>query len=155
MVGGLLEERAVPQGDGLENDVDADLEEDRQVRSGVMTCSLVTTRLSPDSPVSGTDELEGEVVAALEPDHEVVRDMVADEPLAEDPHDRQVAVLAAGEHALPVHREGDVAVVVDRRGEPEVLDDVEDAAPERMLVRRRREVGQCGGVAICSTVTSL
>ena len=77
-----------------------------------------------------------------------------DLPLAEDPHDLDLALGAPHEELLVVDGEGHVPVGVDVRPEPEVDEHVQDPSAQRVLVRGRREVGERRGIGHGSTVTT-
>ena len=88
-----------------------------------------------------------EVVAGLQLGQQVLRDVVADLPLAEDTHDREVALQAAHEQLLALDLERHVTVGVDVGLETLVQEDVQDPSAQGVLAGRRREVGQGGGIA--------
>ena len=142
-------ERRVPHLHDLHDEVHADLEQRRDVglhRHDVLDADDEVVVGDADL---GEVELEAEVVAALQPQVQVVGDLLADQPLPEDPHHRPVAVQAAHEQLLRrlADHERHVAVTVDVGVEPEILEDVENPTPQWVLVRRRWEVRQAGGVA--------
>ena len=73
-----------------------------------------------------------------------------------DPENREIAIRAAHEELLRrlPHRDRDVAVVVNRGQGAEIVDDIEHAASERVLVGRRGKVGQGGRIRHATTVVS-
>ena len=98
--------------------------------------------------------VEVELVARLVQVQPVGEEVVLDLPLAEDPHDLDLALGAPHEELLVVDGERDVAVVVEVRLQAEVDEHVEDPAAQRVLVRRRGEVGQRRGIGHGSNLTT-
>jgi hypothetical protein len=62
--------------------------------------------------------------------------------------------VTADKELLVVDRDRHVTVAVDVRLDLEVLERIEDAAAQRVLVGGRGEVGQCGGIGHGSTVST-
>ena len=98
--------------------------------------------------------VEVELVAGLVQVQPVGEQVLLDLPLAEDPHDLDLALGAPHEELLVVDGEGDVAVGVEVGLEPEVDEHVEDPAAQRVLVGWRREVGQRRGIGHGSNLTT-
>ena len=114
----------------------------------------MTTRVVPATPVLTQFMLRLSslhVSCRLQP---VGEQVLLDLPLAEDPHDLDLALGAPHEELLVVDGERHVAVGVEVGLQPEVDEHVEDPAAQRVLVRRRGEVGQRRGIGHGSTLTT-
>ena len=98
--------------------------------------------------------VEVELVARLVQVQPVGEQVVLDLPLAEDPHDLDLALGAPHEELLVADGERDVAVVVEVGLQAEVDEHVEDPAAQRVLVRRRGEVRQRRGIGHGSNLTT-
>ena len=117
-------------------------------------CSPMTTRVEPATPVLTQFMLR---LSSLHVSCRCSRSasrLVLDLPLAEDPHDLDLALGAPHEELLLVDGERDVAVVVEVGLQAEVDEHVEDPAAQRVLVRRRGEVRQRRGIGHGSNLTT-
>src|SRR5690606_16383824 len=140
---GLGHDVAVPELDGLQDHAHRDLQLDLGVLLGRDHLLHAEDQVAGSDP--GLDQVhpQGDVVAAVQPREQVGGDGVGDLPLPVDPQDVD---LTAGqrprEELLLLRGELDVTVGVEVGLQLQVLQRVEDAAAQRVLLGGRGEVWQ-------------
>ncbi|BDZ57300.1 hypothetical protein [Barrientosiimonas endolithica] len=135
-------DRHVPHLHRLQQHLDGRLQQGLQVGVGADEVLGGDHEGAAGDPDLDDVEAQGDVVGGVELGEEVARQLVGDLPLAEDAHQRHVAVHGLHEQLLALHLEAHVAVGVDVGAIAVVLQRIQHATAQRRLVGRGREVRQ-------------